>query len=190
MNRALLSSARTEYGTPQPLFDWLDSQFAFNLDAAALPSNAKHPKFFSPADNGLTQSWEGRTAFLNPPYGRGIASWIDKARDEAMHARALVVMLLPARVDANWYRRYVMSCDGEAGRLLRSNYRPDNQVLWLRWSGLITGIHFYEDRVKFDGLDTGAPFPSAIVVHAHPSRRPPAPRLEEGELCLTAGWPR
>lgn len=193
---ALVSSKTSTWGTPWPLFDLLDRQFGFTIDLAALPSNAKHARFFSPQDNALTKSWAAETGYLNCPYGRGIGQWIEKARDSAMEERALVVMLLPARVDAEWFRRYVMSTDGAAGKLLRSEFDPEGGVLWLRWQGLVTGVHFYPERICFEGMgadgDEGdsAPFPSAIVVHAHPSRRPPAPKLEPGEVCLTRRWPR
>jgi phage N-6-adenine-methyltransferase len=190
MNRSVLSSKRMDYGTPDDVFDWLNRQFSFTIDLAAVASNAKYPRFFSPKDNSLAQSWEGETGFLNPEYGRGIGQWLDKTRDEAMLNRALVVLLIPARVDTDWWKTFVMSTDGAAGRLLRSEYRPDNQVLWLRWAGLITGVYFHDQRIPFDGMENGAPFPSAIVIQSHPSRRPPVPKMEPGELCLTSGWPR
>lgn len=190
MNPALNSSKKMDYGTPDDVYDWLDRQFAFTIDLAAVASNTKHPRFYSPKDNSLSQSWEGESGFLNPPYGREVPQWLDKSRDEAMLNRALVVMLIPARVDTDWWKTFIMSDDREAGHLVRSEYRPDTQVLWLRWSGLITGVYFHDKRIPFEGMNNGAPFPSAIVIHAHPSRRPPAPKLEPGELCLTHGWPR
>jgi phage N-6-adenine-methyltransferase len=190
MNRALLSSKATTYGTPVSLYSWLDRQFRFTVDVAALPSNAKCARFWSPKENGLAQSWEGETAWMNPPFGRDIGSWLEKARDEAVHERALVVQLLPARVDTSWWRTFVMNGSGDAGRLLRSAYQPDNRVLWLRWEGLVTGVHFTAERIVFEGESNGAPFPTAIVVHAHPSRKPPPHELEAGEELLTLGWPR
>jgi phage N-6-adenine-methyltransferase len=191
---ALVTSKADTWGTPVDFYEYLDRQFAFTIDVCALESNAKHPRFFSPKENGLVQSWAAETAFANFPYGRGIGQWIDKARDEAMLERALVVQLLPARVDTDWWRTFVMSADGAAGRLVRSEYDPAAGVLWLRWAGLITGVYFHSERLCFEGMADGrsdsAPFPSAIVIHSHPSRRPPAPKLEPDELCLTTRWPR
>ncbi|MFZ5440502.1 MAG: DNA N-6-adenine-methyltransferase [Myxococcota bacterium] len=195
LNRSMLSSDSTLWGTPRDFYEWLAEQFAFTIDVCALPTNKKHRRFFSPADNGLAQSWEGETAWCNPPYGRGIGNWLDKGRDEAMHARALAVFLVPARPDTDWWNNFVMSHDGRAGRLLRSSYHVESRVLWLRWEALITGVYFHDERVAFEGMDSeddAAPFPSAIIIHAHPSRRPPAqrPQLEEGQRLLTLGWPR
>lgn len=193
MNRALLSSDSTMWGTPRAFFAWLHAQLAFTLAVCAVATNAKLPRFFSPRDNGLAQSWEGETAWCNPPYGRGIGQWLLKARDEAMRARALCALLVPARVDADWWRVGVMSADRKAGRLLRSWYDEESTVWWLRWEGLVTGVYFHDERLTFEGAaEDAAPFPSAVVFHASPSRAPAIARpvLEDGQRWLTKGWPR
>ena len=61
---------------------------------AALPSNAKCAKFFTPEIDGLKQTWSG-TCWMNPPYGREIERWVKKAFESAQ-AGATVVCLLPA----------------------------------------------------------------------------------------------
>lgn len=185
MNRALLSSKSAEWGTPTPFYESLDALFAFTLDVCATHGNAKHPRYFTARDNGLAQSWEGETAFCNPPYGRGIGDWLRKGRDEAMHARALCAFLVPARVDTDWWHAFVMSYDGAPGRLRRSSLHEASRVLWLQREGLTTGVCFHDERIAFEGMtkDDAAPFPSAVVIHAHPSRRP---AKKHG---LTAGWP-
>lgn len=195
LNRSMLSSDSTLWGTPRDVYDWLNAQFCFTIDLAALPTNTKHKRFYSPRDNSLAQSWEGETGFCNPPYGRGIDGWCDKARDEAMHARALTVLLVPARPDTEWWNNFVMSFDGSAGKLLRTSLHMESRVLWLRFEALITGVCFLDERIAFEGMsadDDGAPFPSAIVIHSSPSRRPAVakPKLEDGRRLLTSGWPR
>ena len=64
-NRALTA----EWSTPQWLFDELDKEFHFTLDACAQPFNAKCKKFYSPKENGLEQSWKGEAVFCCPPSG-------------------------------------------------------------------------------------------------------------------------
>lgn len=191
MNRALLSSESTTWGTPRPFYDWVDRQFHFTIDVCATKDNAKHPRFFSPRDNGLSQSWEGETAWCNPPYGRGIGEWVDKSRDEAIFNRAISVLLLPARVDTDWWCTCVMSEDGRAGKLLRSGYDPHSRVLWLRWEGLLTGVYHHDRRLSFDGMaDDTAPFPSSLVFHVAPSRSRPTSSAERDDAPLTSGWLR
>lgn len=188
MNRALLTSDCAEWGTPRPFFEWLDLQFSFTIDACASPLNYKHPRYLTKKDNALAQSFEGETPFCNPPYGRTIGGFCELARDSAMYERALWVQLLPARVDTNWWNRYVLSSDRQAGRLLRSWYDDTTRVWWLRWEGLVTGIYHHDERLAFEGLEDAevAPFPSSVVWHAHPSRRPAEVRGD----WLTRGWPR
>ena len=62
--------------TPQNFFDRLNEEFHFVLDAAATDKTAKCKKYFTPADDGLAQSWNcGGAVFCNPPYGRQIGKW-------------------------------------------------------------------------------------------------------------------
>jgi len=56
MNPVLFSSKKTEWETPQALFDELDREFGFTLDVCALPENAKCDLFFTPETDGLSQS--------------------------------------------------------------------------------------------------------------------------------------
>jgi hypothetical protein len=66
MNSALFSSAAAEWATPQWLFDALHVRFGFTLDVCAIPENAKLPRFFSPAEDALVQSWQGERCFCPP----------------------------------------------------------------------------------------------------------------------------
>lgn len=193
LNRGMMTSDSGLWGTPTDFYEWLNKQFAFTVDVCALPTNAKHRRFWTPKDNGLAQSWEGETAFCNPEYGRGIGAWLDKGRESAIEERAVAAFLIPSRVDTDWWWTYVMSADGAAGKLRSSYYHEASRVLWLRWEGLTTGIYHHDKRIEFDGMQEGdgAPFPSSVVIHASPSRRPLAtrPRLEPGQRWLVEGWP-
>ncbi len=90
-------------GTPQELFDQLNKEFRFNLDVCATPENTKCTRYFTPEQDGLRQEWEGR-CWCNPPYGREIAKWVEKAAK----SRATVVMLLPARTDTRWFHEFIL----------------------------------------------------------------------------------
>lgn len=77
MNDVMYSSKSGLWATPQDFFNRLDEEFHFELDVCALPENAKCEKYYTPADNGLSQPWEG-ICWCNPPYGRGIGKWVKK----------------------------------------------------------------------------------------------------------------
>lgn len=120
--------------TPQWLFDQLDAEFGFTLDAAASPGNAKCAAFYTSEDNGLCQPWGG-TVWCNPPYGPEVGHWVAKGYQSAMDG-ATVVMLLPASTDTHWFHDYCIK--GE--------------------------VRFIRGRIKFEGQPHFAPFGSMVVV--------------------------
>lgn len=160
------SSKEQDVATPAYFFNWLDLAFSFTLDVCALPINTKCRRFFSPADNGLAQSWAGEICFMNPRY-KDLPQWIPKARFEAESNRATVVSLLPMRPDA-WWHKWVL---GSAGKLRDSYFCPFSKVFWMLWERLTVGIHHVEERIVFKGEESGAPFPSVVVIFDPPKRK-------------------
>lgn len=144
VSKTLFSSETTEWETPQWLFDQLNAEFHFTLDVCAISENAKCPRYFTPEINGLSQSWAGEVCWMNPPYGRGIELWVEKAYKESLNG-ATVVCLLPARTDTKYYHRFIWD---------KEKNRPREGV----------EVRFLEGRLKFGGAKNGAPFPSMIVV--------------------------
>lgn len=133
--QTMFSSKTDLWETPQEFFNKLDAEFHFTLDACALPENAKCPVYFTPEQDGLKQPWDG-SVWCNPPYGRRISVWIQKASQSAAQG-ATVVMLLPARTDTSWFHDYI--------------YHKAE-------------IRFIRGRLKFGNSLNSAPFPSMIVI--------------------------
>lgn len=103
MNTEVMFSSQTDlWATPQVLFDELNAEFHFTTDVCALPENAKCEHYFTPETDGLKQDWKG-VCWCNPPYGREIGKWVQKAAT----SKATVVMLLPARTDTKWFHDYI-----------------------------------------------------------------------------------
>lgn len=134
---ACLSSNAHDWETPAALFADLDAEFGFTLDPYATAETAKCKRFFTQEQDGLAQSWAGEVVFCNPPYGRAIRCWVQKAWEEAGKG-AVVVLLIPARTDTVYWHDYCFQ--GE--------------------------VRFLRGRVHFRRGDiTGpAPFPSAVVI--------------------------
>ncbi len=135
IDRVLFSSASYEWETPQDLFDNLDELYHFEIDVCATSDNAKCEKFFTSEDDALTKDWVG-VCWMNPPYGRKIGVWVEKALVSARCNGSTVVCLLPSRTDTAWWHDYAMKGD----------------------------VTFIRGRLKFGGSKNSAPFPSAIVV--------------------------
>ena len=87
----------------------------------------------SPEEDALSQDWSG-ICWMNPPYGRQIGRWIEKAYLESQRG-ATVGCLIPARTDTRY---------------------------WWDWVRL-GEIRFLKGRLKFSNA-ADAPFPSAIVI--------------------------
>lgn len=66
---AAMTSNKDDWETPQSLFDQLDEEFHFTLDAASNDQNAKCEHHYTVENSGLEHSWEGETVFCNPPTG-------------------------------------------------------------------------------------------------------------------------
>ena len=105
-NDVLFSSKKSDWETPKALFDELDREFHFTLDPASTDENALCKKHYTIRENGLAQSWKGETVFCNPPYGRDLPAWIEKAANEARNG-ATVVMLIPARTDTRAFHEHI-----------------------------------------------------------------------------------
>lgn len=130
------SSATDNWPTPQHLFDRLHEEFEFTIDVAASADNAKCKRYFTCETDGLAQSWANETAFCNPPYGRQIEKWVEKAI-QSTYNNATIVMLLPARTDTRWFQ----ACFAYADE-----------------------VRFIPGRLRFGDAKEPAPFPSCIVV--------------------------
>ena len=140
MNDALFSSKSEEWATPQDFFDDLNDEFHFDLDPCAADNNHKCEAYFTKADNGLAQSWEGHCVFCNPPYGsKSTAEWIRKCASESKKPNTTVVLLIPARTDTKAFHEYIYQQPGVEIRFLRG-------------------------RLKFGGAANSAPFPSMVVI--------------------------
>jgi len=142
VNSVLLSSTKMDWCTPMEFFKELDAEFHFTLDAAATPKSAKCSKYFTVEDNALEQDWKGHVVFLNPPYGRTLGKWVEKAYREGSKEDTTVVLLIPARTDTTYFHEYIF---GKAE------------------------IRFLRGRLKFTDENgtakDAAPFPSLIAIY-------------------------
>ena len=139
LSPALFSSETENWATPQQIFDNLNYVFHFTLDPCSDEFNHKCEKYYTKETNGLEQDWSGNRVFCNPPYGRKQTGvWIKKCYDESKKPGTIVVALIPARTDTQWFHDYIYKSNAET--------------------------FFIKGRLKFgDGKDS-APFPSMIVI--------------------------
>lgn len=131
-----VKKASDEYETPMGLFEELDREFHFNLDPCSTDENCKCENHYTIEDDGLTQNWGGCRAFCNPPYSN-IKAWVEKAYREGCKDHTVVVLLIPARTDTQYFHNFI-------------NNRAE--------------IRFIKGRLRFNGHSIAAPFPSMVVI--------------------------
>ena len=134
----LFTSLKDSWETPDALYDTLDEEFHFCCDVCANPDNARHPCFFSKDNSCLEAQWPRGCCWMNPPYGRDIGTFLQKAVTESKKG-STVVCLLPSRTDTVWWHTYVKDVASE--------------------------VRFIKGRLRFKGARYAAPFPSVIVVY-------------------------
>lgn len=139
MDTCLLSSQRHDWRTPRAFFDAVVREFGpFDTDAAASAENALCPHFWDEEADSLEQDWKGKKIWCNPPYGRGLRKWVEKA-STAVAGGGIVVMLIPARTDTSYFHDFIWQKPGIEVRFLRG-------------------------RLHFDDGKDPAPFPSMLVI--------------------------
>lgn len=98
--KKLVTQSKDLWQTPAYLYDGLDEEFKFTLDAAATPENTKCPDFLSEKDNALDCDWSAfdtGNVFLNPPYSKsagGLLLWAEKAYEQSQKLKVSVVCVM------------------------------------------------------------------------------------------------
>ena len=142
----LFSSKRQDWGTPWPFFNKINDEFDFALDAAASMENHKCDLFLT--EDSLSLPWDdlsgGGAVWLNPPYGREIGRWIEKAYWESTKG-CIVVCLTFARTDTKW---------------------------WHDWAMRAAEIRLVQGRIKFQDALNSAPAPSCLLVFDEERKTP------------------
>ena len=143
--KAIMTSDKQDWETPKELFDNLNNEFDFELDAFASDKNAKCKHFFTEQDDALKQDWtKYKSIFINPPYTSKVQDEVLKKINDTISSnwRGVIVLLIPARTDTKRWHDYVFN-------------KADD-------------IRFIKGRLRFeiDGVPRGSStFPSAVIVY-------------------------
>jgi len=143
--KAIMTSDKQDWETPQGLFDNLNNEFDFELDAFASDKNAKCKHFFTERDDSFQQDWtKYKSIFINPPYTSKVQDEVLKKINDTISSnwRGVIVLLVPARTDTKRWHDYIFN-------------KADD-------------IRFIKGRLRFevDGVPRGSStFPSAVIVY-------------------------
>lgn len=122
-DRTGVGAGTAEWQTPRPLFGALNRRFQFDYDAFASHDNALC-ELYSTVDgtyrkvtgrfaeagygDGLAFDWQNLRVFMNPPYSRGVIEQCVRKAYEERDRAAIIVALIPAATETQWFQRYVL----------------------------------------------------------------------------------
>ena len=94
---------REDWRTPRWVLDWALPRWRLEIDAAASPTNAVLPRYWTREIDALRQDWSGQRIWCNPPYNRAaLEEFVGRGWDADV-----AVYLVPVKSDQVWWRRYV-----------------------------------------------------------------------------------
>lgn len=142
-NAGMRSSDSPEWFTPAKILSPVRAVLGeIDLDPCSndvAQQDVQARRYYTEADDGLSQPWNATTIFMNPPYGRAIGAWTDRLvstyRTGAVRA---ALALLPGRTDTDWFTPL-----------------------------FAYPICFIHGRLQFSGYAQAAPFPSVVVYFGH-----------------------
>jgi phage N-6-adenine-methyltransferase len=164
----------SEYGTPLDFFNKLNSIFHFEYDPCAFEDNRLGLEHYTTKKehNGLKTDWEWNT-FINPPFGtkkgEKVVDWIRKMKSESdKHPDKTFVMLLPTRIESNWFQEEIFEDEHALIYVIRGRLRfynpetnknndphPMGSVLYIRGSGDIVVDDAYKLMDTIPGMYIG-----------------------------------
>ena len=136
-NNAFKSKSE-EYETPNEIFEPLQKEFNLKLDVCVTHLNSKCDLFYKKEDDSLTKDWHKDGNFwMNPPFGRDLKRWVQKAYEESQKG-VIGVLILPVRCNTLWWHKYIIDTKAE--------------------------VRFLKGETKFVGHKRGLWLPFAIVI--------------------------
>ena len=142
--KQLYTSETPEWYTPRIIIDSVLELFGkIDLDPCSNgkgdAANVPATEHYTREDNGFARAWHGKV-YVNPPYGREVAQWVEKVTAEYQAGNiSEAVILIAARTDTRWF-----------------NLLAKTGTVWCAVEGRLL---FSTPGVK---TSNAAPFPSAI----------------------------
>jgi phage N-6-adenine-methyltransferase len=96
----ITATKRQDWRTPARLFQTLQVDYAFDVDASASIQNHLLPDYWTKAHDALSMSLKGRRAFCNPPFGM-ISEFLTWGLDQRQDGFSC--FLIPANVETDWF---------------------------------------------------------------------------------------
>jgi hypothetical protein len=138
-----------DWNTPQYILDAVRQVFDGSIDldpcsnATSIVNASGEYNLELRGENGLELGWSGNV-FVNPPFGRGLDKWVQKAIDSASGKdgeETSVIMLLPVAVSTKLWQNKILK-------------RAD-------------AICFLNKRIRFVGAKNSAPMDCSLILYSN-----------------------
>ena len=133
------------WATPNEIFNFAENRWGnFTLDAAANLFNSKVINFISETQDALKTSWVSNNTWLNPPYGRQMPKFIERALNQVREGNTnRVVCLIASRTDTKIFQEVIFPYASEL-------YFIKGRIKFLKNGEKVQGANFASVFVVFD----------------------------------------
>ena len=133
------------WATPNEIFNFAQNRWGnFTLDAAANLFNSKVTNFISENQDALKTSWISNNTWLNPPYGRQMPKFIQRALNQVREGNTnRVVCLIASRTDTKIFQEVIFPYASEL-------YFIKGRIKFLKNGEKVQGANFASVFVVFD----------------------------------------
>ena len=133
------------WGPPEAIFNFAQNKWCnFTLDAAANLFNSKVTNFISENQDALKTSWISNNTWLNPPYGRQMPKFIQRALNQVREGNTdRVVCLIASRTDTKIFQEVIFPYASEL-------YFIKGRIKFLKNGEKVQGANYASVFVVFD----------------------------------------
>ena len=131
ISRALFSSESEQWETPADLVEKLSGEFNWDVDTCASRPNVC-ARYWDEEEDALSQEWDRKLMWMNPPYGRKIGLWMSHARRQsARYQHTSTICLVPARTDTNWWQNNIGGNEDELVVFIKGRLKFGSDQFWI-----------------------------------------------------------
>lgn len=134
---ARLESKDDKWKTPLDLAEDVRHLFggSIGLDPCCSENNLRAEEFYLPEHDGLSRTWLDRT-WCNPPYGRDIPKWLNKAAKESLNGHRIGLLLSVSRSEQDYFQEMITYSSAITllkGKLRHSEGKDAMLASWIFW---------------------------------------------------------
>ncbi len=93
--------------TPIDIWESINNEFEFTLDACASDENHLLDKYYTKDNSCLNKDWTGEVVYCHPMFDIYIGKFVEKCFNEMMEHNVVSVMLIPASTHTRYFHKFI-----------------------------------------------------------------------------------